>query len=107
MALTETERLLAVRAALMQTTHTIGWEYVKQMADNIVKMSTQAALDEENPTIGESKRLKAKALQAGFKDFFNVIEASKSFGTDEEPGWFSQLNEFEELSNGRTARTES
>lgn len=104
---TETERLLAVRAALMQTTHTLGWEYVKQMADNIVKAFTQAALDEENPTLGESKRLKAKALQAGFRDFFSTIEAAKSFGTDDEPDWFGKLNEFEELSNGGTARTES
>ena len=101
MPVTETERLLATRAALMQTTNTIGWGYVKQLADRIVRMATQIALDEENPILGESKRLKAKALQAGFNDFFTTIEASKSFGTDDEPEWFSKLNEFEELSNGR------
>ena len=93
----EKDRLLAIRAALMQTTNTLGWAYVKQMADNIVKQETQRALDEENPILGESKRLKAKALQAGFNDFFSTIETSKSFGTDEEPDWFSSLNEFEEL----------
>lgn len=97
--MTETERLLAVKAALMQTTHTQGWVYIKQMAENIVKQSTQAALDEENPSLAESKRLKAKAMQSGFRDFFEVIEAAKTFGTDTEPDWFSKLNEFEELSN--------
>lgn len=99
--MSETERLLAVRAALLQTTNTIGWTYVKQMAENIVKQSTQAALDEENPVLGESKRLKAKAMQSGFYSFFSTIETAKSFSTDQEPEWFSQLNEFEELSHGK------
>lgn len=99
--MSETERLLVIRAALLQTTNTMGWTYVKQMAENIVKQSTQAALDEENPALGESKRLKAKALQAGFKDFFSVIETAKSFGTDDEPDWFAELNQFEELSHGK------
>ena len=99
--MSETERLLAVRAALMQTTHTVGWTYVKQMADNIVKMNTQQALDEDNPELAESKRQKARAMQSGFKDFFSVIETSKAFGTDEEPDWFSELNAFEEKANVR------
>lgn len=98
---TETERLLVIRAALAQTTNTPGWAYVKQMAENIVKLSTQEALDEEDPVKGESKRLKAKAMQSGFHRFFATIETAKSFGTDDEPEWFSQLNEFEELSHGR------
>lgn len=98
---TETERLLAVRAALMQTTNTLGWAYVKQMADNIVKQTTQAALDEDNPAIAESKRVKAKAMQVGFRDFFAAIETTKAFGTDEQPDWFASLNEFEELEHGR------
>jgi hypothetical protein len=97
----ETDRLLVVRAALMQTTGTPGWLYVKGLAENIVKMSTQAALDEEDPIKGESKRLKAKAMQSGFNDFFSTIETAKAFGTDEEPDWFAKLDEFEELSHGR------
>jgi hypothetical protein len=97
----ETERLLALKAALMQTTNTVGWVYVKQMADKIVKQSTQAALDEDNPILAESKRQKAKAMQAGFRDFFSVIETSKSFGTESEPDWFSELSEFEETAHGR------
>ena len=97
--MSETDRLLAVKAALMQTTNTHGWAYCKQIADRIVQKYTQEALDEENPVIGESKRLKAKALQAGFNDYFSTIETAKSFGTDSEPEWFEKLNEFEELSN--------
>lgn len=97
----ETERLMVVRAALMQTTNTPGWNYVKQMAENIVKLSTQEALDEEDPVKGESKRLKAKAMQKGFEQFFSTVETAKAFGTDDEPEWFAQLNEFEELSHGR------
>src|ERR1035437_3072119 len=94
MAVTEIDRLVAVRAALMQTTNTVGWTYIKQMSKNIVDKFTQEALDEEDPTKGESKRLKAKALQAGFNDLFNAIETAQTFSTDGEQGWFDDLNAF-------------
>lgn len=94
---TETERLLVVKAALKQTTATVGWSYIKQMADNLVKQSIQESLDEEDRDKAEMKRLKAKALQAGFHDWFMAIEGIKTFATDDEPDWFSQLNEFEEM----------
>lgn len=103
--MSETERLLAVRAALVQTTNTVGWQYVKQMAANIVTQSTQAALDEEDRELGESKRLKAKAMQSGFRDFFNLIETGKTLGTDAEPDWFSELNKYEEMAHGGSAGT--
>lgn len=103
--MSEKERLLAVRAAMMQTTNTVGWNYVKQMATNIVSKMTQEALDEENPVLGESKRLKAKALQQGFHEFFEVIETSKSFGTEQEPDWFTELSQFEEMAHGGTNGT--
>lgn len=95
MALSETERLLQVKAALKQTTSTLGWGCMKQMAENLVKISIQESLDEEDREKAEMKRLKAKALQAGFHDWFGAIEATKKFDTDEEPDWFSSLNEFE------------
>ena len=93
--MTETDRLLQVKAALKQTTATIGWGFMKQMAENLVKNSIQASLDEEDRDKADQKRLKAKALQAGFHDWFQAIEATRTFATDEEPSWFSNLNEFE------------
>ncbi len=84
-----------MKAALKQTTSTIGWGFMKQMADNLVKISIQDSLDEEHRDKAEMKRLKAKALQAGFHDWFSAIEGVKTFATDDEPSWFSQLNAFE------------
>jgi hypothetical protein len=87
----ETQRLMAVKAALVVTTNTAGWQYVKQIAENVVKAAIQAALDEDDSVKGESLRRKAKAAQEIFRDLFNVIETSKAFGTDDEPGWFTDL----------------
>jgi hypothetical protein len=97
---------LAIRAALMQTTGTLGWQYVKDVAQGILTSATQAALDEDNPTLGESKRVKAKALQSGFSELFRVIENKKNAIADEQDD-FGQLNEYEEMAHGGTDRTQS
>lgn len=75
----ERNRLVALRAALVGTTNTPGWKYVEQIANNAVQKAVQEALDEENPVTGESKRLKAAALQKGFKALFDTIRATKGF----------------------------
>jgi hypothetical protein len=87
----EQARILAIRAALVSTTATTGWRYVRQMADNVVARSTQEALDEEDPIKGESKRLKAKALQKGFQDLFNAIETTKAIDLRESDSAFGEL----------------
>ncbi len=97
----ETDRLLIVRAALMQTTNTPGWTYIKQMANNIVRQYTTNALDEKDRDTRADRAAAAAALRDGFNDFFSVIETAKSFGTNEEPEWFEKLSEFEELEHGR------
>lgn len=75
----ETNRLLAIKAELGKTTSTPGWRMVQKLANNVVQKFVQEALDEEDREKGESKRLKAKALQAGFSDLFSTIEAAKAF----------------------------
>lgn len=71
-------RTLAIKNALIQTTSTPGFGFMKQIAQNVVAQAVQDALDAEDGT-GEQKRLKAKALQKGFEDLFNVIENTKAF----------------------------
>ena len=75
----EVARVMAIKAALTITTTTQGWAHVKQMADNIVKKTTDEALDEEDREKGETKRLKASALKKGFAELFNAIETTKGF----------------------------
>lgn len=91
----ETERLLVIKAALLQTTHTAGWKYIQDIWTNIVKQAIQASLDEDDPTKAESKRLRAKALQQGTKDLFTTIETCMQVGTETQPEWFENLDEFE------------
>ena len=92
MATQEESRAIVVRAALIQTTGTSGWQYVKQMSNKVVQNAVQEALDEEDPTKGESKRLKAKALQKGFTDLFASIEAVKAYDpTATDDGTFGVL----------------
>jgi len=75
----EITRQMGIKAALVSTTNTQGWQYVKQLADRVVKNAVQEALDEEQPSVGESKRLKAKALQKGFAELFQQIETVKQY----------------------------
>ena len=75
----EVDRLAAVRAALLATTSTRGWAYIKKIAANVVEKAIQDSLDEEDRDRGEAKRLKAKALQAGLAELFNAIESAKNF----------------------------
>lgn len=73
------DQILAIKAALMNTTHTHGWAYVKQFANNLVQNTTQEALDEEDPTKRNDKVLKASALQKGFKELFQLLEEFKRY----------------------------
>lgn len=94
----ETDRLLQVKSALMQTTSTRGWLVIKQIVDNVVAKAKQDAIDEEDAAKGEKLRLKAKAMQDGLRDLFSAIEVAKQFDSPEEPAWFAQLA-FEESAN--------
>lgn len=73
------QHLQQIKAALLTTTSTPGWSYIKQIANNVLKNALQAALDEEDSAKGETKRLKASALQRGFTDLFNTIETASRF----------------------------
>jgi hypothetical protein len=88
----ELSYVMAQKAALVGTVNSSGWPLVKQIADKIAKRAIQEALDAEDGT-GESKRLKAKALQKGFDDLFAHIEAVKNF--DPHPQDDSGLGELE------------
>lgn len=79
----ELNRMSAVKVAVMATTRTPGWQYVKQIANNIVTKVIQDALDEPDRELGESKRLKASALQRGFADLFNGLEQTMNFDPEQ------------------------
>lgn len=84
-------RLMAVKAALVVTTNTPGWRYVKQIADNVVKAAVEAAISEDDDTKAVPLRRKAKVAREIFNDLFNAIDTSKQFGTNDEPEWFANL----------------
>ena len=72
------------------------------MAKNVVEIAINEALAEEDPIKGESKRLKARALQKGLADLFNAVEVAKSFeqysgddGFDLDPQVVQQMTELE------------
>lgn len=79
MSTSETARIMAIKAAMVVTTNTQGWTYIRQMADNIVKKTIDEALDEENPVTRDSKTLKASALRKGFAELFAAVDATKQF----------------------------
>jgi hypothetical protein len=72
-------QLTAAKARLVQTTNTLGWGDVQQIANNLVAQAMQEAMDEEDRDKGEAKRLKAKGMQSGFESLFVTIEKLKQF----------------------------
>ena|SRR5579862_2330927 len=91
--MSEAQRLQAVKIALVQTTGTQGWSYVRQIAENVCNRMAAQAIDEEDSAKGEILRLKAQALKNGFRDVFSVIEGAKAFDPDtSEDEWFQDLS---------------
>lgn len=89
----ELSRQMAMKAVLVQTTATPGWQVIKQIADKIVEKHIQEALDEEDRDKGESKRYKAKALQKGFSELFGFIDSVKQYDPNQttDDSGFGQL----------------
>ena len=75
---TEQARLMSVKAALIGTTNTPGFVYLRQLADNIVTKTIGEALDEEDPIKRDAKTLKAAALRKGFAELFAAVDATKA-----------------------------
>lgn len=97
----ETARLLAIKAALTSTTATLGWTYIKQMAENMVAKSVEEALAEEDRDKRDSKILKAAALKRGFADLWNAVESAKAIDPQADFGsGFEQL-ERDEVEDAR------
>lgn len=90
----ERNRLVALRAALVGTTNTPGWGYIKGIAKNIVEKTTSQALDEEDKEKRDAKVLKASALKKGFAELFSVVEITKGFDPEApDDGGFGELEE--------------
>jgi hypothetical protein len=80
----ETARVTAIKAELVSTTNTQGWQFIKQLAGNIVTRNINEALEEEDSAKRDTKVLKASALRKGFADLFNAIESVKEFSEQSE-----------------------
>ena len=80
----EIARMTALKAALVQTTTTPGFDYIRQLAEKIVFKATNAALDEEDAAKRNDKVLKASALRRGFAELFNTIDQMKQFNPQED-----------------------
>jgi hypothetical protein len=88
----ERARLLAVKQQLLVTASTPGWQYLKGMAANIVTLMLNEALEAKRED-RDDKMADARAAKEIFKRLFTAVEATLTFGTDDEPGWFSNLDD--------------
>lgn len=97
----ETTRLLAIKAALTSTTATLGFVYIKQMADNLVSKSVEEALEEEDREKRDGKIVRAAALRRGFADLWSAVESAKAIDPQADFGsGFEQL-EHDEVEDAR------
>ena len=93
--MSDTQRLLQIKAALVAMSATQGWTYVRQIADNVVNHAKDSILDGKTAAEREEAALKATALRNGFRDLFNAIDAAKQFG-DSENDWLSAFTDPEQ-----------
>lgn len=82
----EIARLMAIKHELQKTTNTAGFSYIRQIADNIVAVAVNEALEEEDKQKREDKVLKASALKKGFRDLWNAVENAKAIDPDTDFG---------------------
>jgi hypothetical protein len=84
----EVARVMAIKAALVVTTNTQGWAYIKTIADNIVQKTIDEALEEEDSAKRDGKTLKAAALRKGFAELFSAVNSTMQFAeqSDETDG---------------------
>jgi hypothetical protein len=92
----EIGRINAVKAALISTTATPGWTYVKQIANKVVQKAIQDGLDELDRDKRDTLILKASSLQKGLADLFNYIEMTKNFNIDQINSDDNMLGELEQ-----------
>lgn len=97
----DTARLLAVKAALVSTTATLGFVYVKQMAENLVQRSVEEALEEDDREKRDSKILRAAALKRGFADLWNAVESAKAIDPQADFGSAFEQLERDEVEDAR------
>lgn len=88
----ERARLMAVKQALLVTASTPGWQYLKGMTVNVVNLMINEALDARKDERDE-KMAEAKAAKEIFKRLFTAVESTLTFGTDDEPDWFTNLGD--------------
>jgi hypothetical protein len=87
----EHDRSMAVKVALVETSRTRGWPYIKKIAENIIQTSLQHSLNVEDETESERFRIETRVARKVFGQLFGVIDTTLDFGTESEPDWFSEL----------------
>lgn len=97
----ETSRLLAIKAAMISTTATLGFVYIKQISENIVEKAVTDALDEEDREKRDTKTLKAAALRRGFADLWSAVENTKAIDPKADFGSAFEQLERDEVEDAR------
>lgn len=96
----EISRITAVRGAVVGTTNTPGWTYIKQFAEKITAQAVQEALDEDDATKRDGKVIKAAAMQKAYSRLFNAVEQVVAFDSTVYANDDNGLGEFEEQQIG-------
>jgi hypothetical protein len=74
----ETQALMQMKAALMETGASRGWAYVEKFAETIVRNLEQAAIAEEDDTKANGLRRDARGARKFKDELFKRIAMAKS-----------------------------
>lgn len=77
------EDLLRMKAAMVNTTGTPGWQYIKKFAETVLREMDRKAIDEEDDDKATGYRRDAKGARAHWNTLLQRIEIAKAIESED------------------------
>jgi hypothetical protein len=91
----DSSALLARKKEVIQATNSLGWLYMKQMAEEAIAAMVDKAIAEEDATKGENLRRKAQAAREFWRLYLTHIEAFRQVEAETESADLADENWYE------------
>jgi hypothetical protein len=92
----EISRLLAVKAALVATRATTGFQFIRQIAKNLEAKAIEEAIEEKDRALREEKVLVAHARKMAYADLWKAVEAGANIDPEADlDSGFGEIENFE------------
>jgi hypothetical protein len=78
---------------IITTTNTLGWSFLKELAEETVRQLEREAIDEDDDVKGNNLRREAKAARKFLNNFLNTVEEMRNPVAVTETTYFYELSD--------------